>query len=205
MSFELIVDPDRFFQRQLETDDLRGPVSVVALLGVVGGLTAIYLAVRATSNLEGGAGVVTAITTFVVALTAMVLPFILWLAFSLVLYVGTLAFDGNGSFRRTFRLLGWGFVPRLLSAVIVAGATVVAAQTVPAPETAEHVARFRTAVNENSIRTTARVLHSVFVLWSGFLWMFALKHARRITLLQAAVISGILTTVLIAWNLWQVL
>ncbi|WP_436923859.1 Yip1 family protein [Halosimplex amylolyticum] len=202
----LLTDPDEFFRRRLPDPSLKGPAAVVAVVAVVSVLASI-LQFRFLSQVfeSGGAG-----SGFVMAIRAVsigaafVLPFVFWLLYAGLFHGISALLDGDGEFSTILSLVGWGYVPNVLGTI--AGAAVnyyrfnVRGIDVPTEMTMEAYQQFSQSLQTGPLVALSAVLSIVFTLWSAFLWTFALKHARDLTLRQAVITIAVPVGLGLLWT-----
>lgn len=188
----LVTDPDAFFRRRASDPSLKGPAAVVAVVAAVSALGAL-LQYRFMSELFASSGAsggfVTAIQGLSVAF-ALALPFVMWLVYAGLFHAISALFDGDGEFSTTMAFVGWGFVPSVLGSIASAAINYyrfnVQGIDVPAEMTMEAYRQFSRSLQIGPLVALSAALSITFTLWSAFLWTFAVKHARNLTVREAA-------------------
>lgn len=184
---QVATDPDGFFRTLGSDPELGGPARVVALMGVpLAAKTALY-------GVESGSG-----TALLSAFTWLVAPFLLWVGVAALFQTTTRLVGATGGFRATLGYVGWGFVPAVVSSVLnclvavwILATRGVGGDTVDAVQGAvESSVLFRTV--------DAVQIDAVFLLWAGFLWVFAVQYGRNVSRRDAAVTAGLPIGVLAA-------
>lgn len=202
----LLTDPDGFFDRQGSDPSLKGPLVVILAVVAVDAVAAV-LQSRFMSRLFEGAGAAGGFLAAIQAFTYIFVvagPFVVWLLYAGLFHAISVVFDGDGAFSTTAAFVGWGFVPSVLGSVAAAAINYyrfnVRGIDVPAEFTQESMRRFNQALQTGPLVALSAALGIVFTLWSAFLWTFALKHARDLTVRQAAltVAVPVLVAVLIS-------
>lgn len=191
-TLSLLTDPDGFFERRTPNPSLKGPILVVAAIAAVDALASV-LQFRFLSQIFEGAGVTGGLATALQAFTfafVLVGPFAIWLLYAGVFHGISLVFDGEGEFSTTLAFVGWGLLPSVLGSI--AGAAInfyrfnVREYEVPAEMTPQATGEFMQSLQTGPLVALTAALGIVFTLWSAFLWTFGLKHARNLSLKQAA-------------------
>ena len=197
---DLLLRPESFFAgRAGEPESLKVP-AVIAITGAIISAAAAYLTLGITMELFGNVpemagmkpilvivGVVIAFFTFLV-LWGLIVPG--------VFYLISMAFSGTGAFKRTILFSLYGLVPIIIGSFLsllvslyyipmIQVPTLTAIQDPAAIEAAMQQLMQDTAFRE--LRLISAVLSGIFLLWSANLWIFGLKHARSLTLKQAAI------------------
>lgn len=205
MVLELLTDPDSFFERRENEPGLLAPAVIVLLLGVISALGGIA-SVRATfqavlpSDMQAIAGVAYVFVGIFGLLGALVV----WTVYAGLFHViSAVLYDGEGEFTTTFALTGWGFLPGIVSAVVSAVATFLVFQSVTFPSDPQQMAAFARQLQSRPELLAASLLSLVFLLWQAFLWVFAVKHARRLGLREAAITVAIPVALAVVWRLYQ--
>ncbi|WP_415382611.1 Yip1 family protein [Halosimplex sp. TS25] len=202
----LLTDPDEFFRRRVPDPSLKGPavvVAAIAVVSVVASLLQFQFMSQVFESGGAGGGFVTAIRA-VSLVFSFALPFVFWLLYAGLFHGISALLDGEGEFSTTLALVGWGYVPSVLGSI--AGAAVnyyrfnVRGIDVPTEMTMEAYQQFSQSLQTGPLVALSAVLSIVFTLWSAFLWTFALKHARDLTLRQAAITVAVPVGLGLLWT-----
>lgn len=176
----LLFDPDAFMRRRADDSGLAGPAMVVLLAGVAGVLSGLLVVQQVASNFEGDIGTVLAIGGVFTVIAGLVSMFFFWAVFAGAFHVISLAFDGEGDLKTTLALVGWGFLPSIVSGLVTAAAFYLALQNASVPADPAAMASFQQRLQSRSIFTAASLVAIALTLWQGFIWVFAVKHARQL-------------------------
>lgn len=187
----LLTDPDAFFRERSPDTSLRGPVAVVAAVALVSAVAgALQFSVMNQLFAELGGGAIVSLIQLVTFGASLVGPFVVWLIYAGVFQGISLVFDGDGEFSTTLALVGWGFLPSVFGALASLAINYyrfeVQGVTLPAEVTAQSVQQFSRSIASGPLVALSAGLGIVFTLWSAFLWVFALKHARNLSVRDAA-------------------
>ena len=187
MVLDLLTNPDAFFADRSDDPSLLGPAGVVLLVAVVG-VVGSYPVIQATiSALPPEAGPFVTVIQVVGAVVGVAVSFVVWVLYAVAFHaIGYVAFDGDGSFRDVLALVGWGFVPAVVGSLANAVANFVVFSGVQFPTDPTQVGRFVQELQSRPAFLVAGVLGVVFLLWSAFLWTFAVRHAEGLPLREAA-------------------
>lgn len=202
----ILINPDAFFQEKVNSkEDLRIPALIVLVAGVVGAVYAVLMAqlsARMMSTMMPG---IESIILIAALAGALIGTFILWLIWAGLIYGISSAFKGEGSFRRTLEFIGYGFLPQVIGSVITLGAaleylpkvhvTAISTAGVSADQLGQVVQDATNAMMHDPamaefIQITSLVT-IVFLLWSAHIWIFGIKHARKLSPRDAALCVGI--------------
>ncbi|MFC4357477.1 Yip1 family protein [Halobium salinum] len=205
MVLGLLTNPDEFFERRAANPGYLRPALVVlavAVVSVVGGIPVI----RGTlSAVPESAGAFVTIIQVVSAAAGVVATFLRWVVYAAVFYgVAKVAFDGDGGFGETLALVGWGFVPALFEAVVSAVVNFSVFGGVEFPQDPQQIAAFTRRLQSDPAFLVAGLLGIVFLLWSAFLWTFAVRHAQRLDLRAAAITVAVPTVFGLLLRVWGI-
>ncbi|MDD1694995.1 MAG: YIP1 family protein [Methanoregula sp.] len=140
--------------------------------------------------------------------------FIFWLIWTAVVYALSLAFKGDGSFKRTLQVIGYGYLPQVIGSIIT---LIVAIEYVPrivVPHITSAIMQDPTLMQEaikSLMRDPAMVeltqittlVTIVFLLWSANIWIFGLQHARKLSPRDAALCVGIPVVIYILYMIYS--
>lgn len=188
MLADLFVDPDRFFEVVADDPGLLQPAVVVTLLGIVSALSTVPVMQATMSAMPEEAGAFAAVFSAVGAIAAFVFAFVIWALYAAAFHVvSALAFDPDGSFTDTLAVTGWGFAPGVIGGAISAAISFYAYQNVDFPSDPARVQEYAAQLQSRPIFLVAFVVGIVFLFWQAFLWTFGMRHARGLTLREAAI------------------
>ncbi|PSP65963.1 hypothetical protein BRC79_07875 [Halobacteriales archaeon QH_8_67_27] len=191
-ALSLLTDPEAFFGRQGTDPSLKGPLVVVTLIAAVNAVASVFqfrFMARLFENSGMGSGFATAIQAFSFVFV-IAGPFVVWLLYAGVFQGISVLFDGDGDFSTTLAFVGWGFVPSVMgsvaSMVINYYRFNVRGIDVPSEMSVEAYQQFSQSLQTGPLVALSAALGIVFTLWSAFLWTFGLRHARSLSVRQAA-------------------
>jgi len=186
-------------------EDLRIPALIVLASGIIG---AVYAGLMAQLSAKMMSSMMPGIETIILIAAlagALIGSFIFWLIWAGVVYGFSSVFKGDGSFKKTMEFVGYGFLPQVIGSVI----TLVAAfEYLPQV----HVAAISTAglssdqigqvvkdattsmMNDPAMAMFIQIstlVTIVFLLWSANIWIFGIRHARKLSPRDAALCVGI--------------
>lgn len=187
MVLDLFTNPDSFFAERSEDPSLLGPAVVVLLVAAIGAVGT-YPIVQATAGaLPPEARSFVSVFRVVGALLGAVVTVVVWALYAVAFHlIASIAFDGTGSFRDTFAVVGWGFVPAVFGSLVGAVVNFVVFGGVRFPTDPTRMQPFLRELRARPEFLLAGVLGIVFLLWSAFLWTFAVRHAEGIDFRSAA-------------------
>jgi hypothetical protein len=173
---ELLLKPDAFFARVTsEAENLVPPVLIVGAAGIIGCISGLIVLLTA------GDMMVLLIPFTLIA--AMALPFITWVIFTTVLHGISRLLSGAGTFTTTLQNTGYGMLPWTLAHIFTLMSAIEMSWNVEYYRTAEGA---RAALTMSGMRIAFLVLAILFMLWTGYLWVYGMKHTHRIPAGKAA-------------------
>jgi hypothetical protein len=200
---DILVRPDLFFRELITKKEnlkipalivLAGSVVAAAYGFLVGGLTARMMA-------SAMPGIETIITLSSVG-GALIGTFIFWLIWAGILFGISLVFKGQGTFTRVLEVVGYGYLPQILGSVITVVLATLYIPEVAVPSITSATLQDPAALQEVmkafmhdpamlALTQITSLISIVFLLWSANIWIFGLKHARSLTMRDAAICVGI--------------
>ena len=205
MNVDVITDPDSFFSRKVSDGGLLAPAVIVLLAGVSSVLGTLLVIPKVTSTLPSDVGSFAAVGYLIGSGAGVLAVFVLWFFYTGVFYMISRLFEADGEFRDLFLLVGWGFIPSIANGLIGAGMMYFALQGASGPQDPQQLATYMQSIRTGSVFTISSGLTVVFTIWSGMLWAFAVKHARRIPLRQALATVAIPVCSSIGWTIYNLL
>lgn len=197
---KVFTDPDRFFRETADDVKLTHPLGIVTTVGILTMASTVVLMSRVSRAVTSEVGAFTALGGVIGAIGGFVGVYIMWVIYSALFHGLSSVFDGEGPFRRTMILTGWGFVPAIFASLVSLVILVVALQGVSFPSNPEQIQPFVQRIKRRPIFLVGGILGIVFTIWQGFIWLFAVKHARNLSLQQAAITVGVPVGISVAWK-----
>lgn len=187
----VLTDPDGFFENRTQNPQLLHAALVVLVVGILGGISSYVMLHQMFAGLSSDAAVFGQIAIMFAVAGGLFGPFITWLIYSVVFYVISLAFDPEGSFKTLVAFTGWGYVPQILNVLVGIALLFVIFQQIQLPTSPESAAQFQQQLKSHSLYQLSVIVGIVFSLWRAFIWTFAVKHARSLTLKQSTIVVAI--------------
>lgn len=188
MVLDVLTDSDEFFRRRATDPQLLPAALIVLVVGVanaLGFLPSFRATLSVLSQFVGdvGTGVQAAGAVFVV-----VISFLQWLFYAgLSFAVAGLVLDGDGSFRATAALVGWGFAPLFVAAVVNAAVANYLYAGVAFPSDPAGIQQTLAGIQSSPLLLVGQVVGLACLLWSAYLWTLAVQHGHDLPRRSAAV------------------
>jgi hypothetical protein len=212
---DILVRPDAFFDNAIkEKESLKIPSLIILIGGIIAaayGYLMGELSARMMADLMPG---MDSILPLSAAIGALIFTFILWLIAAGVFYIVSSFFKGTGSFSRVMEFVGYGYLPMIFGSLItlIAGIQYLPRVTVPVltkaalsdPMMIEQATKAfihdPAMMQLNQISTLVSI---VFLLWCANIWIFGLKHSRRLSPQNAAICVGVPVVLYILYTVYN--
>ena len=200
---DILLNPNAFFLDVMgEKENFKLPIIILLAGGIVaagygyliGGLTA-----RMMSGAMPG---IEMIITLSSAIGALMGVFIFWIIWTGVIFAFTAVFKGNGSFKRTLQITGYGFLPQVFGSLICLIAAYEYIPKIFVPQMSASMMQDPTVAQATmkallsdpamlELTQVTTLITIVFLLWSANIWISGIQHARGISTRDAALCVGI--------------
>jgi len=189
---DVLVDPNAFFEREARSPGWLRPTGIVILAALVSIAGSVPILQASFRNLPPEVGAFSLVFYIIGVLAGFVATLLFWLLYAGSFHViSAVAFGGSGSFGDTLKLAGWGFIPHVFAGIVSASVNVYVFSDVTFPSDPTAIDAFVTSLRSRPVFLVTELLSVAFLLWSGFLWMFAMSHGRNLPLREAAITVGI--------------
>lgn len=176
--------------------ELKRPFAVVLMLGCLAAVSSYQMFVKTSeafpSELRGMVGLIGVMGSVFTAFAALVL----WAIFAGIFHLLALALRGEGAYKKLLELVGYGYAPQLISALVgVVIALFIFPQLrleVPIFASPEVV---KSAVRQQILSQPAfqfsYVLGNLCFVWSMSLWVLAVRVEHKLSLPKATIAAGL--------------
>lgn len=203
---DILVDPNSFFERESKNPGWIWPIGIVVLAAMVGILGSIPILQATLANLPPEAGALSSLFYVFSILGGLLGTILFWLLYAGSFHViSAVAFDGNGTFSSTMKLTGWGFLPHVFSGLISASVNFYVFWNATFPSNPAEIASFVASLRSQGIFYVSQLLGMAFLLWSTFLWIFAMRHGRDLTMREAAITVAIPVLLSLLFQLYSLI
>jgi hypothetical protein len=199
---DILIRPDAFFEKIVtEHESLKIPAVIVLIGGILGAVLGYLMGVLSAEMMAGIMPGLDSIIIVSAVLGGLFGTFIFWLIVAGLFHILSAIFGGQGSFGRTLEVVGYGYLPQIIGSVISLIAAIEYLPKVTVPVLAKSAAQDPAAIEA----ATKAFMHDpamleftqittlvaiVFMLWSAHIWIFGMKHARVLTMRDAAICVG---------------
>jgi len=200
---DILINPNAFFTDVMgENENFKLPVIIVLAGGIVAagyGYLIGSLTARMMSGAMPGIEMIIALSSAIGALLGV---FIFWLIWTGVIFAFTAAFKGNGSFKRTLQITGYGYLPQVFGSFLCLVAAFEYVPKIVVPQMTAAMmqdpvvaqATMKALMSDPAMLELTQVtsiITIVFLLWSANIWIAGVQHARKVSTRDAALCVGI--------------
>lgn len=190
----VLFNPDWFFgEKSEEKVSLRMPFLIVLINGIFAAASSILVMNKVMASLPPDIAPFMAAGAAIGAIGGLIGVFLYWLILAGVFYLISCLFDSDGSFKRTFEFVGYGFLPMIFSSFV---ALLVWYSILPSIEFSlqdpqlMQQSMMQMMVN-NPFLLMSQIIGILCTLWSGYIWIFAVKNARKMATKNASIVVGV--------------
>lgn len=181
--FGIIDDPDEFYATA-DAGRLRFAAVVVLAAGLANSFGGFAILFKSWSTLTAASPIVQAVTAFSVG-SVLIGMFVLWALYTSVMYVMARLLDGAGTFRTLFSYVAYGFVPNIVGGLLNTVVVLWKIAGTRFPDSPQQLGVFVQQLTSGPLFTALSVGGIALAVWSGFIWIFAVKHAQDVDLRTA--------------------
>lgn len=190
----LFTSPDKTMEDVAKDPRLEEAVIIVAIYAVVaaisGYITSSHLKYVSTDT----TGVdISGFLSIITIVTSLIAPFIMWVLISVVLYLFSMVFGGEGKFTSVLSAIGMSTIAKIFPA-IVGLLLLTQAPYITAEFSSTNTQGIVDAALEFS-KDPFVILSSLVtlfgLLWSSLIGVFGIKHTEKISMTSAAIVVGV--------------
>jgi hypothetical protein len=182
---DILIDPDRFFREKSKKKvSLKMPFLIVLIMAIIATASGILMLTEMMGALPKEAAPFISIGAIIGAIGGLIGVFAMWVIYAGIFHTISIAFKGEGQFRKVFEFVGYGFIPSIISSIIGLVAMVYA---LPAINFSLEPELMTQALLDNQYLQMSRIINILFLLWSANIWVFGVKYARNISTRDAAI------------------
>jgi hypothetical protein len=213
---DILLRPDAFFEQIIkEKESLKVP-ALILLAGSIVAVANGYMMGALTAKMMAGAMAgAEAIIYLSVIIVSFIGVFVIWFIAAGIFHLVSGYFGGQGSFNRVLEVVGYGYLPQIAGSLItlVAAIEYLPRVTVPVltksaledPEVIE--AATKALMHDPAMMEFTQIsslIAIVFLLWSANIWIFGIKHARSITMRDAALSVGVPVVLYVIYLIYNI-
>jgi hypothetical protein len=196
-----ITSPDKAMEEVAKEPHIEEALVIVAIYAVLTAVSTYLAATHMKYEYIGmdsaGLGTITAVMTVVMGL---VMPFIGWVVATVVLYLFSMVFGGDGKFMTVLTAIGYSSLVKIflliVSILLLTQAPYLTIQMDPSNPFGS--LGDMSTYTKNPFVLVSSLLTLVGLLWSCLIGVYGLKHAEKLSFTSAAIVVGVPTLIYIA-------
>ncbi|MDI9395268.1 MAG: YIP1 family protein [Euryarchaeota archaeon] len=193
---KLLFDPNSFFKEKLMNEiSFKYPLLIILLIAVLSVISTILTMKNLLDSFFSGMDSsmpASAMSTTVIgsiAIGGFIGSFLPWVILAGIFYSISYVFKSNGSFKRTLEFTGYGFVPQVFSSLV---SLVVTYIMLSSTDLSSQGSMFmgqgvEQMFSNNPLFYASQIIGILCLLLSGYIWIFAVLHARDMSYKNAAI------------------
>ena len=209
---ELILNPNGFFKDlSYKEISLKTPFLIVLVFSVLMSAYSYYTTSIMFKIFPADMQGMMSMMMIITAVSSFVGGFISWLLIAAVMHLISIAFKGEGSFKRTFEFTGYGFLPNLIALFITIpiGYYFLSNAHIPTLTMAQLqnpviVKQVMSSIIPRPMLYVNLLVGMAVSLWNLGLWTYGIKYARNLELKKAFIVALIPIILFGAYQLYSV-
>ena len=211
---EVLTNPNKFFEtRKKGRENLKIPVFIVLISGIIGGISAFLsssiMMEAMAKTLSPEAQSFMSFMPISTAIGAVIFSFIIWLIVAAVFFGISCIFKGEGNFKRTLEFVGYGYIPTIIGGLIslVLVYNFITTVQIPTITTTDptKIKEVIAPLMKSPMMMLSSAVGMLFMLWSANIWVFGLKHARNLSTKNALITVAIPVAAYILYSVYRML
>jgi hypothetical protein len=190
----LITNPDKTMEDVAKEPRIEEAAVVIAIYAILAAISAYVLQTHITyvytdPNVPNMAGLMTIVTV----VGGLITPFIMWVIISVVLYLFSMVFGGEGKFTAVLTAMGLSAFVKIFAAVISILLLTQAPHITVEISSSDPFSSVgaMTDFYKNTFVLLSSLVLLAGLLWSSYIGVFGIKHTEKISLKSAAIVVGV--------------
>ncbi|MDD4137602.1 MAG: Yip1 family protein [Methanoregula sp.] len=212
---ELFLNPNAFFKDAMNRNEsMKVPALIILGTGIVSAIYGYLIGSLSAKMMSGAMPGMDTIIILSSVLGALLGTFIFWVLWAGVMYGLSFLFKGQGSFRRTLEVVGYGYVPQCIGAIITLVAAFEYVPKITVPQITSAMLQDPVLLKQSmntfmhdpamvELTQITTLVSIVFLLWSANIWIFGMQHSRQLTMRDAALCVGIPVVLYILYMIYN--
>ena len=198
---DVLINPDRFFREKSKKEiSLKIPFLIVLVMAIIATALSILILTEMMGALPKEVVPFVPVGAVIGAIGGLIGTFVMWMIFAGIFHTISIAFNGDGRFKKVFEFAGYGFIPSIISSIIGLVAMIYALPTTNFsfgnPEL------MKQTLLDNQYLQMSRIINILFLLRSANIWIFGIKYARNLSTRDAAITVGIPVGIYLLYTLY---
>ncbi len=199
---EVLTDPNGFFRKKInEKVEWKTPLIIMTIMAIVSAISAYMVTAQIMKTMPQEAATFAGIGAAIGIIGGIIGVIIGWVMYSLVFYIISLLFNGEGDFKRVMQFVSYGFIPSIASSLISLYYTNKMFSNIDFssidPQTIQEI-----LVSDPSMKI-AGIIGIIFTLWSANIWIFGIMYARNLSFKNALITVGVPILIYILYSVYS--
>lgn len=167
---ELLFNPDSFFNEKMKIEvDLKYPALIVLVMSIISISTLSLTPNGKSLSSIVGSGIVNA--------------YMGWILVTSIYYAISSVFKSSGSFKRALEFIGYGFIPTIFGQTIHLIVRLLLRESfdISSKNPTLYLKNYIELLTHNPLLQAATIIGLLFGLWSLYINVYAIMHARSLT------------------------
>lgn len=191
----LLFDPNSFFREKARNNvDFKYPILIILVIAIIA-IGSTFLVMNQFSGLfpSDMGSYVSGAAIAIGVIGGLIGTFIKWFIVTGILYSISYVFESKGSFKRTLEFISYGYVPQIVSSLIGVFTTyrLTASMDFSLQDPELITESMTQMLSNNPLYYVSQSATILCLLLSAYIWVFALLHARNMSIKNAIITVSI--------------
>ncbi|WP_157196713.1 YIP1 family protein [Methanococcoides burtonii] len=197
---QILKDPNSFFEEKIKSEvEFKTPLLIMIFIGVLAAISATVMTQSIMSAMPEEMAMFGIIGLVAAIAGAFIGVFITWVIYTIIFYLLSSVFGGEGDFKRTLEFVAYGFIPTIINSITSIYVISKIFSTIDMT-TVDPIAINETLLADPTMQMIT-VVGIIINLWSANIWRYGLVHARNMTVKNATIAVMIPIGISILFNL----
>ncbi len=210
---ELILNPNNFFKNLSNKEiSLKEPFIIVLVFSILIAISTYISTSILYKIFPPQYQQIMAFTKIIGLVSTFIGGFIAWLIISGIMHLISIAFKGEGSFKKTLSFVGYGFIPNIIGVLITIPIAYyylsqihIQPLTITQLQNPIIVKMVMKQIFPKTLIYTNALIGFAVTIWNLYIWTYAIKYARNLELKKAFITALIPTVIFGLYQLYSVL
>jgi hypothetical protein len=191
---DLLFNPNLFFSEKSKNEvSFKYPILILLANSIITIGSSLLVMNKIREGLSSDGGSIMSFMLICGVIGGFFGTFAYWIILTIIFYLISSVFDSEGSFKRTLEFVSYGFVPQIFSSVV---GFFVLYSLLPSLNTSlQNPQLFAESIKQILVNNPLSLISQIFgilcFLLAANIWVFALLHARKMTIKNAVLTVGI--------------
>ena len=204
----LLLNPKGFFGEIIKEEvSLKIPLLIVLILGILSGISAAVISGLTIHLLPDEMASMGSVIIAFGVLGGIISAFIMYLIWVVIFYGISALFKGQGTFKRTLEVVGYGMFPQIIGGFISMLIMYVYVSGVSVPEVSDpaQIQEIILELMASPMMQLASLIGIIFLLWSASIWIFGVQAARTLSQRDAIITVGVPVALYLIYTIYSII